>query len=91
MLRTEAKAEDRTKDPLLTRLYHFYSLNLDWFEKHYHKGSNVMWRAHAHWTKTAMVNEVPRKILLSYFDGNGDAAVPKAYFSAFFFGKQTDA
>lgn len=31
----------RTKDPLWTRLYHFYSLNAEWFKKHYHKRSNV--------------------------------------------------
>jgi transposase len=36
-----AKPEHGTKDPLWTRLYHFYSLNAEWFEKHYHKRSNV--------------------------------------------------
>ncbi len=39
--KSNAKAVHRTKDPLWTRLYHFYSLNTEWFETHYHKRSNV--------------------------------------------------
>lgn len=29
-----------TRDPLWTRLYHFYSLNREWFDHRYHKRSN---------------------------------------------------
>jgi transposase len=39
--KANAKSVHRTKDPLWTRLYHFYSLNTEWFETHYHKRSNV--------------------------------------------------
>jgi len=39
--KSNAKAVHGTKDPLWTRLYHFYSMNVAWFEKHYHKRSNV--------------------------------------------------
>jgi transposase len=36
-----AKAEHRSKDPLWTRMYHFYAYNEEWFKRHYHKRSNV--------------------------------------------------
>lgn len=39
--KSNARPDHRTNDPLWTRLYHFYSLNATWFEKHYHKRSNV--------------------------------------------------
>lgn len=39
--KSNANHVHRTKDPLWTRLYHFYSLNAEWFETHYHKRSNV--------------------------------------------------
>jgi transposase len=63
----------KTKDPLWTRLYHFYSLNKEWFNAHYHKRSNVeatfsmikaKFRGHLRSrSKTAQVNEVLCKIL----------------------------
>lgn len=71
--KANAKSVHRTKDPLWTRLYHFYSLNAEWFEAHYHKRSNVEstfsmikrkfepnLRSR---TKTAQVNEALCKIL----------------------------
>jgi DDE family transposase len=71
--KSNAKAVHRTKDPLWTRLYHFYSLNTEWFETHYHKRSNVEstfsmikrkfepnLRSR---TKTAQVNEALCKVL----------------------------
>jgi transposase len=39
--KSNARAQHQSKDPLWTRLYHFYSLNAEWFEKRYHKRSNV--------------------------------------------------
>ncbi len=36
-----ARAVHETRDPLWTRLYHFYSLNAEWFERSYHQRSNV--------------------------------------------------
>jgi transposase len=39
--KANAKAVHRTKDPLWTRLYHLFTLNEEWFNKHYHKRSNV--------------------------------------------------
>jgi len=63
----------KTRDPLWTRLYHFYSLDKEWFKAHYHKRSNVeatfsMIKAKfgdslRSRTKTAQVNEVLCKIL----------------------------
>ncbi|MGH9968612.1 MAG: transposase [Pyrinomonadaceae bacterium] len=39
--RANAKAVHGTKDPLWTRLFHFYAYNEEWFKEHYHKRSNV--------------------------------------------------
>jgi transposase len=71
--KSNAKPEHRRRDHLWTRLYHFYSLNSDWFEKHYHKRSNVestfsmikrRFESHVRSkTKTARVNEALCKIL----------------------------
>jgi len=71
--KSNAKAVHRTKDPLWTRLYHFYSMNVEWFETHYHKRSNVestfsMIKRKfepnlSSRTKTAQVNEALCKIL----------------------------
>ena len=36
-----ANAVHASGDPLWTRLYHFYSLNKEWFERDYHKRSNA--------------------------------------------------
>jgi transposase len=68
-----AKAEHASKDALWTRLYHFYSLNAEWFDKSYHLRSNaestfsMIKRLFEDYvlsrTKTAMVNEVLCKIL----------------------------
>ena len=71
--KSNANLQHATKDPLWTRLYYFYSLNADWFEKHYHKRSNVestfsMIKAKfgdslRSNTKTAQVNEALCKVL----------------------------
>jgi len=39
--KVNAKAEHSSGDPLWTRMYHFYAYNEAWFNKHYHKRSNV--------------------------------------------------
>ena len=36
-----AKPEHKSRDPLWTRMYHFYAYNEEWFKAHYHKRSNV--------------------------------------------------
>lgn len=71
--RINANPQHRTKDPLWTRLYHFYTLNEEWFNRHYHKRSNVeatfsmikrKFGGHLmSRTKTAQVNELLCKII----------------------------
>lgn len=71
--KSNAKPEHRSKNHLWTRLYYFYSMNADWFEKHYHKRSNVestfsmikrRFESHVRArTKTAQINEALCKIL----------------------------
>jgi transposase len=71
--KSNAKPEHRSRNHLWTRLYHFYSMNADWFEKHYHRRSNVestfsmiKRRFDPHLrcrTKTAQINEALCKIL----------------------------
>ena len=39
--RVNANAIHGTRDPLWTRLYHFYSLNKEWFDHVYHQRSNI--------------------------------------------------
>jgi transposase len=39
--KVNAKPVHGTGDPLWTRLYHFYSLNKEWFNRRYHKRSNA--------------------------------------------------
>jgi transposase len=39
--RANANAVHGSGDPLWTRLYHFYSLNKEWFERVYHQRSNI--------------------------------------------------
>jgi transposase len=39
--KANANAVHGSGDPLWTRLYHFYSLNNEWFERRYHQRSNI--------------------------------------------------
>ena len=71
--RVNAKPVHKTRDPLWTRLYHFYTLNEEWFKEHYHKRSNVettfsmikrKFGGHLlSRTRTAQVNELLCKII----------------------------
>jgi len=71
--KSNAKPQHRSKNRLWSRLYYFYSMNAEWFERHYHKRSNVestfsmiKRRFDSHLrcrTKTAQVNEALCKIL----------------------------
>lgn len=71
--KVNAKAEHQSKDPLWTRMYHFYAFNQEWFKEHYHKRSNVettfsmikekFGTRLLSKTETAQVNEVLCKVL----------------------------